>query len=127
MTMSKTGIEIDETEKRIRKYVSWIVFKTGSWIDLKTIVRIELKYNVNHAKVKTVETFRPMYMNKEVKTAKTFDLILINDMDEKKVFNQFLKPGLAFKTLDALEGISNYEIVNQVEGMLKAQLKNRRR
>ena len=122
MTMSKTGIEIDSTGKQVRKYVSWVFFKSGNWYDLKQIVKIELRFNTQHSKVT-----RPLYMNKEDTTAKTYDLFLIDDVDEEILLNPFTKPGLAFKTIEALKGISDYTVVNHVEGMLKSQRSNRRR
>lgn len=116
MTLSKTGIEIDPSGKRIRKYISWVIFKTGFWHDLSKIVTVELRFNTQHSKVT-----RPLYMNKGDTTAKTYDLILISDVGEEILLNGFTKPGLAFKTLDALKGIADYEIINHFEGMLKNQ------
>ncbi|MBD3636225.1 MAG: hypothetical protein HUJ25_02695 [Crocinitomicaceae bacterium] len=121
MSASKTGIEIDSSAKRVRKYVSWIIFKTGNWHDLSKIVKIELKYNSQHTK-----HVRPIYLAKSDTTAKTFDLTLIDDVGTESILNEFTKPGLAFKTLENLKGVSNFEIDNQVEGMLKKQRSARR-
>ncbi|MEX1000647.1 MAG: hypothetical protein WDZ35_00880 [Crocinitomicaceae bacterium] len=122
MSASKTGIEISNQDKKARKYVSWVFFKTGNWIDLTKVIKIELKYNTQHTK-----NVRPIYLNKADSTAKTFDLIFIDDVGQEIVLNEFTKPGLAFKTLEALKGISDFEIDNQVEGMLKKQRTIRRR
>jgi len=122
MSLSKTGIEIDATGKRIRKYVSWIIFKTGIWHDLSKIVTVELRFNTQHSKVT-----RPLYMDKGDTTAQTYDLFLISDVGEEFLLNGFTKPGLAFKTLDALDGIAEYEIINHVDVMLKNQILSRRR
>ena len=122
MSLSKTGIEIDTFEKKIRKYVSWVIFRTGVWHSLSKIVTIELRFNTQHSKLT-----RPLYMDKGDTTAKTYDLFLISDTGEEILLNGFTKPGLAFKTLEALDGISNYEIINQVEVMLKNQRQTRTR
>jgi len=122
MSLSKTGIEIDITEKKIRKFISWIIFRTGIWYNLHRIVKIELRFNNQHSKIT-----RPLYMNKGDTTAKTYDLFLISDVGEEILVNEFTKSQLAFKTLDALNGISNYEIENQVEEILKNQIKTRKR
>lgn len=122
MSASKTGIEINEREKKTRKYVSWVFFKTGIWYDLTKIVKIQLKYNTQHSKI-----VRPLYLDKGDTTAKTFDLILIDDLGHEIGLNQFTKPSLAFKTVDALKAIDNFVIDNQVEEMLKKQRSGRRR
>ena len=122
IVMSKTGIEIDPARKRIRKYVSWGVFKTGDWNDLTQIIKVELRYNTHH----TILT-RPIYLNKGDTTAKTYDLILISDLGEEIEVNQFTKPSLAYKALETLKGISNYEIINHMEEMLESQRQRRRR
>jgi len=122
MSSSKTGIEINKELKKTRKYVSWIFLKTGHWYDLTKVVKIQLKYNTQH----TVIT-RPIYLNKGDTTAKTFDLVLINDVEDEIILNEFTKPSLAFKTLNSLRGISNYEIDNQVKEMLNKQNTQRKR
>lgn len=98
MIMSKTGIEIDMTKKRIRKYVSWGVFKTGIWNDLSQIIKVELCFNTQHTKLT-----RPLYQNKGDTTAKTYDLILIPNAGKEIILNEFTKPSLAYKALETLK------------------------
>ncbi len=95
---SKTGIEIQTRTKQMRKYTSWIVFKTGEWIDLTNLERIELEYD-DHGGDSTY------VMEQRHTSAKTFDLLLITKKGKTILFNQFLKIGLALKTVDALEAL----------------------
>jgi len=70
---------------------------------------------------------RPLYMNKGDSTAKTYDLFLNSDIGEEILLNGFTKPGLALKTLEAMHGIAEYEIINQVDEMMKNQRQTRTR
>ena len=121
MTASKTGIQVDAKKHQIRKYVSWVLFKTGNWISLKNIVKIELKFNTQHTNV-----VRPLYLNKADTTAKTYDLILIDDVGHELLLNEFTKAGLVFKTLKAIEPLGSFEIDNQVAEILVRQRERRK-
>ena len=122
MCISKTGVEIDPNEKTIRKYIDWTVFKTGRRYSLEKIIKVELKYNSQISK-----STRPLYMNKEDTTAKTYDLILTSDLEQSVLLNGFTKVSLAIKCFDALKDISDYQMENHVLDMLKNQRSSRRR
>lgn len=120
MAASKTGIQIDEKLKKLRKYTSWTFFKTGAWLDLNEILQIELGYD-DHGNSNTV------LMGQTHESAKTFDLILTFDLDRKILFNQFTKAGLAFKTVDIIEKITDIPVMNYVVESIQYKRSTRNR
>jgi hypothetical protein len=117
---SKTGVQIDKRLKKIRKYTSWTFFKTGEWINLKDIVQIELGYD-DHDNTQT------RVMGQMHASAKTFDMILTFDAYRKVTFNQFIKVGLAFKTLDLIDEIGDIPVMNYVMEEIKYKRNTRTR
>ncbi|MEO9532731.1 MAG: hypothetical protein ABJG68_17050 [Crocinitomicaceae bacterium] len=122
MCISKTGIEINQSKKTVRKYVDWTVFKTGTPHPLDRIIKIELKYNSQHS-----PTVRPIYMDKGDTTAKTYDLILTNDLEQTFLLNGFTKVSLALKTFESLDKMTDIPMENKVIDMLKKQKAHRKR
>lgn len=124
-----TGIEIDVEHRKIRKYKRLLGFTFGNWMDLRQYLIAELKFNSQYAKARSqpLVLFQPLLGTKEVKTAKTYDLILTNDMEEKKLFNSFVKVGLALKAIKTLEKMRGLEVINHVDNWVEHRLKTRKR
>jgi hypothetical protein len=120
-----SGVQIDTKTNRIKKYhtVGPIELKdSGSWIDLKTIVEIKLKYNTNDG-----NTYRPIYLAKAPSTLTTYDLILTDGFDKKVVLYDFKDMRQALKTMTYLEKNSNCKIVNEVKENIHSKLQSRRK
>lgn len=94
--IAQTGIEINTTTKQMRKYTSWTFFRTGKWLDLTQITKVELNYQDHGGREKRLA-------GQMHTSAKTFDLVLFKDRGRKIIFNEFVKVGLAFKTIDTLK------------------------
>lgn len=124
-----TGIEIDVESQKIRKYKRLMGFTFGNWVDLRQYLIAELKFNSQYAKARSqpLVLFQPLLGTREVKTAKTYDLILTNDMEEKKLFNSFVKVGLALKAVKTLEKMRGLEVINHVDNWVEQRLKKRKR
>ena len=125
-----TGIEVDITQKRLRKYKSILFVRFGVWESLTNIITVELRYNANSVKIKGAFTQPmiafPVLLPNPGGAAKTFDLYLVDDVGEEKLINQFLKISLAIKTLKVLAQIPNLKIVNHFDKMMTTQRTNRR-
>ncbi|MBI3134243.1 MAG: hypothetical protein HYZ14_06145 [Bacteroidetes bacterium] len=130
LMLLSTGIEVDAEGEKMRKYKSILRLKFGTWESLKNTVTVELKYNANAVKISGLFVTQPVGLTSIFPnpgaSAKTFDLYLADDTGEEKLVNQFLKIGLALKTLKALEQIPHLKIINHFEAMLKVQRKDRR-
>ena len=127
----RTGIEIDLEKGLMRKCKKSLFMRFGGWIDLQKIVRAELKYNTNGPDISEGLQVTAPYILPVPRTAKTFDLILTNAEGKELVFNQFMKFGLAMKTLEALASVKHLEIINHFEQNLfeerAARAKERRK
>lgn len=131
---SKTQIEIDETNNRIRKSKSLLFIRFGNWYSLKNYISAQLKYNMNVTKKDGRGSLAFMIMpagflgaRSKPTTVKTYDLVFIDDTEHEFIFNQFTRFGLALKVVKALEKGSNLTVHNQVDNLVTHQLKNRRR
>ena len=94
--IAQTGIEINTTTKQMRKYTFWTFFRTGKWLDLTQLTKIELNYQDHGGRKKRLA-------GQTHTAAKTFDLILFKNGGRKIIFNEFVKVGLAFQTIDTLK------------------------
>ncbi|PHR43357.1 MAG: hypothetical protein COA32_16660 [Fluviicola sp.] len=120
-----SGVLIDTKLNRIKKYhsIGPIELKdTGSWIDLKNIIEIKLKYNTNEG-----NTYRPIYLAKAPSTLTTYDLILTDELDNKVIVYDFKDMRQALKTMTQLEKISNSMMKNEVKENIQSKLQNRRK
>lgn len=105
---AKAGVEIDSNGMRMRKYYSYIFFKRGEWVDLKTVNKLILTPTTHNEGGANA-------MGLAKGTVRTFDLFLITDLDEKIHFNDFTKVSAAFKTVDKLQEIRDFELENLVK------------
>lgn len=125
----KTGIDIDIANKKIRKHMNIMGYKKGEWIDLSNYIQIDLKFNSQVSKYDSRPTtlFMPGLGKHKVGTAKTYDLILTNDLGEKVLFNPFLKISLALKAVKALEKIDGIHVNNHVDNWMSRSFSRDRR
>lgn len=120
-----SGVQIDTKLNRIKKYhsVGPIELRdSGTWIDLKNIVEIKLKYNTNEG-----NTYRPIYLAKAPSTLTTYDLILTDKFNKKVVLYDFKDIRQALKTMTHLEKASNCLVKNEVKENIQSKLQNRKR
>jgi hypothetical protein len=122
---AKSGVEVDTESLRIRKFSSFPFFKSGNWISLENITQVDLILNFNQTKVGALQA-RPVIMSREDRTAKTFDLILINDLEDESTFNQFMSYSLAKKALETISKIDGIHINDRYAKKLAQSIKKRR-
>ena len=121
----KTGIDLDLENQQLRKYKQFIVIKFGAYTSLKNTLKVKLVMNRYDSKLAI--PVRNMAWREDPAQLTTYDLIIIDDTENKTVFNQFIKYSLADKTMKALSKIENLDTFNEVAGVLQKQRQMRRR
>jgi hypothetical protein len=99
----RSGIEIDQTKKQIRKYSALSNLKLGAWVNLKIYHHVELK----HTSIS--QTMSSRAQSTTVRT-KTYDLIFFNAAGQEYEFNDFTDYKIAvqvFKTVASSLGITS--------------------
>jgi hypothetical protein len=128
---AKTVIEVDIENLQMRKCSDFLVYKSGSWVSLKNIVQADLIFNVNSggntAAFQMGMFFRPIFMGREDRRMNTYDLWLIDDVGDKKLFNPFAKYSLANKVIKQLQKLDGLEVNDQFGKRLKESRSQKRR
>ncbi len=121
----KTGIEVDVENRQLRKYKQLFIIRFGEFTSLKNTLKIKLVLNKYDSKLAI--PVRNLAWREDPAQLTTFDLIIVDNTENKTVFNQFIKYSLADKTMKALSKIENLDTFNEVAGVLQKQRQMRRR
>lgn len=88
-----SGIQIDKSQNRIRKYRSLLGFKFGSWRTLDDVKKIELRYFIEG-----LSGTEGLIAASNTSQVKVFDLYFLNNENKELKYHSFtsLKPAFRF-------------------------------
>lgn len=129
----KTGVEIDATNRNIRRYFSIFGLKWGGWKDLSRVVLAKMIYKNERGSKESVSSMialPSMNSNAGPTAVRSYTLSFMDDTENEWVFNEFIEMKFARKTMEALEKHFDFEIQNDIQKMMelmKSQKINRRK
>lgn len=122
MMAMKSGIQINETDKAIRRYSSIFGYKFGEWLSLQNVKSAKLEYHSESGGRNQVSSGIILgttgTRRNQGSTVKCYPLKFYDDVEIEKEFHSFLKMKPAFETIKALEEM-NIQVENQLIEMQK--------
>lgn len=117
MMAMKSGIQINEADKSIRRYSNIFGYKFGQWTSLKNVTSAKLEYHSESGGRNQISSGIILGTTRTKRNqgaaVKCYPLKFYDDVEMENEFHSFLKMKPAFETVKALEQM-NIQVENQL-------------